>query len=229
MNAGTRIALCPERHTGCRLRCSIAHTPEERDEVYKLRYEAYRRDGAIDPQPGDRFSDHFDALPNRFSLVVRHYDAPARATVRLSVLRRDLGWTEAPSRRVFGDHPALEAMAGESYVEASRLCFGPLARRDIFVKLLGHMAALGDIYETGWLAACPRVEHAQVYKRLFGFRQSAEPRQYYGVHFQTELLGVRREEIRQHVRNQKCLLTAWNDALENLRCPFGFGSGHAPL
>jgi len=108
-------------------------------------------------------------------------------------------------------------MAGESYVEASRLCFGPQARRDVFVKLLGHMAALSDLFETAWLVACPRVEHASVYQRLFGFRQLAEPRQYYGVRFQTQLLGVRREEIRNHVRDQSCMLIAWQEALAHLR------------
>jgi hypothetical protein len=228
MNASTRTAPCPQSHSGWQLRCSIAQTPQEREEVYQLRHEAYRRDGAIDRQPGDRFSDHFDTLPNSFSLVLRRNDTAAKATVRISVLRPDLGWTEAPSRHVFGEHPALEAMATESYVEASRLCFGPRARRDVFVKLVGHMAALSDVFETSWLVACPRVEHAHVYKSLFGFRQLAEPRQYYGVHFQTELLGVRREEMREHVRHQKRMLMAWSDALESLRCLFASGSAAQP-
>jgi hypothetical protein len=217
MNTISRITPCSQSHTACQLRCGIARTPEELDEVYQLRHEAYRRDGAIDPQPGMRFSDHYDALPNSFSFLVRQSDSGARATVRLSVVRPDIGWSEAPSRRVFGGHPALETMAEESYVEASRLCFGPLARRDAFVKLLGHMAALSDLFDTGWLVACPRVEHAPIYQRLFGFRELAEPRQYFGVRFQTQLLGVRREEIRRYVRNQNCMVTAWNDALRHLR------------
>lgn len=137
--------------------------------------------------------------------------------MRISVVRPDLSWHEAPSRRVFGGDPALETMVEESYVEASRLCFGQLARRDAFVNLLGHMAALADVFETGWLAACPRVEHAHVYKSLFGFRQLAEPRQYFGVRFQTQLLGVRREDIRHYVRHRTCMITAWREALEHLR------------
>lgn len=226
MSGTNRIEVCPKSDTGCHLRCAIAQTPKERDQVYLLRHEAYRRDGAIDPQPGQRFSDHFDNLPNSFSFLVQGRDTEAQATVRLSVVRPDLGWSEAPSRRVFGGHPALEQMAQESYVEASRLCFGPLARRDVFVKLLGHMAALGDLFETGWLVACPRVEHTPVYQRLFGFRQLAEPRQYFGVHFQTQLLGVRREEIRHHVRDQNCMRLAWSDALQHLRAypPPGHGA-----
>ncbi len=175
------------------------------------------------PNPRAGFSDYFDTLPNSFSLLARCPDMEARATVRISVVRPDLSWHEAPSRRVFSGDPALETMAAESYVEASRLCFGQLARRDAFVKLLGHMAALADVFETGWLVACPRVEHAHVYKSLFGFRQLAEPRQYFGVHFQTQLLGVRREDIRYHVRHRNCMLTAWREALEHLRSLPAFG------
>ncbi len=217
MNGITGSASCPETNTHCCSGCIVARTPEERDEVYRLRHEAYRRDGAIDPQPEGRFWDYFDTLPNSFSLLVRRQGREAKATVRMSVVRADLSWNEAPSRRVFGGDPAFEAIAEESYVEASRLCFGELARRDAFVKLPGHIAALSDIFETGWLVACPRVEHSHVYKRLFGFRQLAGPRQYFGVRFQTELLGVRREDIREYAGRRNCMLRAWNEALEELR------------
>jgi len=224
MNRNVRVTPCPGNNAICCAGCIIARTCEERDEVYRLRHEAYRRDGAIDPQPEGRFSDYFDSLPNSVSLLARCPDREATATVRISVVRPDLSWHEAPSRRVFDGDPALEAMAREAYVEASRLCFGPLARRDAFVKLLGHMAALADVYETGWLVACPRVEHAHVYKSLFGFRQVAEPRQYFGVRFQTQLLAVRREDIRLYVRHRTCMLTAWKEALDHWRSLPAFAS-----
>ncbi len=201
----------------CHASYRMARTAADRDEVYQLRHEAYRRDEAIDPQPGNRFFDHFDSLPNNFSfLACRRYKG-TEATVRISVVRPDLGWHEAPSRRVFAGHPELEAMAMESYVEASRLCFGPLAQRDAFLKLVGYMAALADVFETGWLVACPRREHTKTYESLFGFRTLAEPRQYFGVRFQTQLLGVRREEIRQHVASNRHMLLAWREALEHLQ------------
>jgi hypothetical protein len=76
---------------------------------------------------------------------------------------------------------SFQAMAQESFVEASRLCFGRQARRDAFVGLVGHMAALADLYRVEWLVACPRVEHAEAYQRMFGFRPLAAPRQYFGV------------------------------------------------
>jgi hypothetical protein len=195
--------------------CAVAISPEDRMQVYRLRYECYRRSGAIDPRPDGQFSDPYDLAPNTFSVLARTAK-DALATVRISVIRPDCGWTDSPVKRVYGEDPHFQAIAGESFVEASRLCFERQARRDAFVRLLGYMAALAEFYEVRWLIACPRVEHAKVYQRMFGFRPLSAPRQYYGVNFETQLLGVQRDEILTHVRNEKPMIEAWRDALAYL-------------
>jgi N-acyl amino acid synthase FeeM len=138
------------------------------------------------------------------------------ATVRIGVVKPGLGWTESPAGSVFADYPAYQELARESFVEASRLCFAPQARRDVLMRLLGNMAALSSFYQSGWLAACPRQEHASIYQRLFGFRPLAEPRKYFGVDFETQLLGIRREELREHIRFVKPMMAAWDAALGEL-------------
>lgn len=195
-------------------RCSIANTPEERDRVYRLRYECYRRDGAIPPHPERRFTDSFDLAPNHFSF----WSNEPAATVRISVVRPDLGWTDAPVRHVYDGHPRFEPIAAQSFVEASRLCFGPLARREVFVRLVAHMAALAEFYGVDWLIACPRVEHVRVYERMFGFRPLAEPRRYFGVAFETRLLGIRRADLRAFVATDRLMTRAWDEALSRLAC-----------
>jgi len=95
------------------------------------------------------------------------------------------------------------------------------ARRGSFVGLLGYMAALAEFYEVGWFVACPRVEHAEVYRRMFGFRELAEPRQYFGVNFETRLLGVRREELKAFVQAREAIHAAWTDAFEVLQETMG--------
>ena len=40
-----------------RITCTLAETPQDRDEVYRLRYGCYRRDEAIEPRNDERFSD----------------------------------------------------------------------------------------------------------------------------------------------------------------------------
>jgi hypothetical protein len=62
---------------------SLAQTSAERDEVFRLRYDCYRRAGAIPPNPERRFRDDFDDLPNQFSFFSGS-SAEAAATVRIS-------------------------------------------------------------------------------------------------------------------------------------------------
>jgi hypothetical protein len=205
-----------EEYTLGGLDCSIADSPETREQVYRLRHDCYLRKGSIDPRPNGQFSDDYDQAPNNFSFLVRNSVPEPLATVRISVVRPDLGWTESPVRKVFGDHPAFEEVAGESFVEASRLCFGQQARRDVLMRLLGNMAALAEFYDVEWLIACPRMEHSPIYQRLFGFRPLAEPRPYFGVRFETQMLGVRRSELQDWVREARPLRSAWQTALANL-------------
>jgi hypothetical protein len=184
--------------------------------VYRLRYACYRRKGSIAESEEERFEDHYDSLPNSFSFLIQEADESPLATVRITVVQPGRGWTESPVTKVYGDHPAFRAIAGASYAEASRLCFHRQARRDTFIRLVGHMAALAEHHGVEWLVACPRVEHAKSYQRMFGFRPLAEPRKYFGVSFETQLLGIRLEEIREYVGSQEGMLAAWSNALRSL-------------
>ena len=194
----------------------LARTADALDQVYRLRYHCYRRNQSIDERQDQRFPDGFDDMPNHFSFIANvGAEEAALATVRLSVVRPDRGWMDSPGARVFGDHPAFQAIG--SYVEASRLCFGAQARRDVFIGLLGNMAALADFYKVEWLVACPRVEHVPVYQKLFGFEALAAPRQYFGVRFETRLLGIRMRDLEENVRERKLMKSSWQTALGYLR------------
>ena len=99
------------------------------------------------PAPEGEFAGHFDQGPNHFSFLVR------------------AGQRESPATHLFGDVPCFQNITRESYAEASRLCFGSQARRDVLMKVLGNMAALAELYPVGRLVACPRVEHALIYPK----------------------------------------------------------------
>jgi hypothetical protein len=209
------VGVAVESMTPQKLECIIADSPESREQVYRLRYECYRRDKSIGERDDAMFSDRFDELPNSFSFLVRAENEPV-ATVRISVVQPEQGWTDSPVQHVYGDDPTLKSIACESYVEASRLCFAQQARRDAFVRLVGHMAAMASFYEARWLVACPRVEHATTYQRMFGFKAMAPPRKYFGVAFETQLLATQRSEIHEYVRDAKPLKNAWSEALDLL-------------
>jgi hypothetical protein len=198
------------------MQCMLANTEETRTQVYRLRYACYLRKGAIAERADAQFSDSFDQTPNSFSFLIRSAEHQPVASVRITVVRPDLGWNDAPVQHVYGDHPAFQVIARESFVEANRLCFGQQARRDTFVSLVGHMAALAEFYGVEWLIACPRLEHSPIYQRMFGFKPLAAPRQYFGVDFQTQLLGIRVSELRNYVRDEKAMTSAWSSALVHL-------------
>jgi hypothetical protein len=204
--------------------CSLARDARDCADAFRLRYRCYRRSGAITACAEERFSDDFDGLANQFTFLLRS-GGEAVATVRISVVRPDLGWTVAPSARVFGDHEAFRSIAGESFVEASRLCFHEQARRDVLYRLVANMAALSDAFTSRWLLACPREEHTHIYERLFGFRTLACPRQYFGVSFRTGLMAIAREELRAAADRAPAMRRAWDAASRGLEdalgAPFG--------
>ena len=196
--------------------CTLADTPDLKDQVYQLRHACYLRKGAIEPRPDGRFVDPYDEHPNHFSFLLSAESPQPLATVRISVVRPDLGWNSSPARKVFGDHPAFQLMAQGSFVEASRLCFAQQARRDVLMQLIGNMAALADFYTVDWFMACPRVEHTEIYERLFGFRKMAPPRKYFGVSFETALLGVSRTDLLNYTSGVKAMRHAHLNAFARI-------------
>ncbi len=192
--------------------CTLARTANEMDEAFRLRYACYRRSGAIADRPNSRFSDHYDTLPNHFTFLLGSAAEGTMATVRISVVRADLGWNTAPSCKVFGDVPDFRSIASDSFVEASRLCFVEQARRDVLYRLVANMAAVADLYSVRWLVACPREEHSAIYQRLFGFTPIAPPRKYLGVNFRTELLATERDDLRLAASRVSPMRKAWSAA-----------------
>ena len=200
-----------------RIRCGFAESREEREQVYRLRYECYHREGFVDPAADRQFSDRFDVQLNSFSFLARGAAEEPLASVRISVVKPDLGWTDSPVRHIFGDNPLFHSGSPLTFVEASRLCFARQVRRDSFVQLLGNVAALAEFFRAEWLVACPRIEHARTYERLFGFQRLSAPRRCFGVSFETVLLGVRMTDLADHVRNSQPMLDAWSGALAAMK------------
>jgi hypothetical protein len=196
--------------------CTMATTPELMEQVYRLRYSCYRRQGSIDPQLDEQFSDGFDQQPNSFSFLVAR-PTEAVATVRITVVKHEWGWSDSPVSHVYGDHVAFQEIAQDSFVEASRLCFGHQARRDTFIALVGNMAALASFYQTRWLIACPRVEHTLIYQRMFKFKPLAAPRRYFGVKFETQLLGIERQDFEHQISRANDDQEVWNTLLAQLK------------
>jgi len=136
--------------------------------------------------------------------------------VRISVVADREGWRDSRVQHVFATTQSCRKIARGGYVEASRLCFARQVRRGAFLQVVAHLAAMASFHQADWLVACPRVEHADSYRRMFGFKSIAPPRRYYGVAFDTPLLAISREDIGDDVREAPPMKKAWSTALEHL-------------
>ena len=63
-------------------------TAEERDAIFRLRYAAYLREGAIPPNASERFSDSLDDTDNALIFGV-HIDGELASSIRLHVASRE--------------------------------------------------------------------------------------------------------------------------------------------
>jgi hypothetical protein len=90
--------------------CTLAVDPALRELVFRLRYACYSRKALIDPRADERFSDAFDDRVNNFSFLLGSPQGEPLASIRISIVRPDLGWTASLACTVFADHPSLAAV-----------------------------------------------------------------------------------------------------------------------
>ena len=78
----------------------LAQTPEEKEEIYSLRYRAYLREGAVKESPEQRVTDQYDDLPNSWTFGV-FFHGELYSSVRISVLTSE--WRQSCSNEAFGE------------------------------------------------------------------------------------------------------------------------------
>ena len=124
--AETRFAPQPEPQTSFsnrvaelldRLDCRIAETPEEREPIFRLRYECYLREGAISPNASETFSDPYDDSPNA-RIFGLYLDGELASSIRIHVTSPE--HSDFPSYHVFEDLLEPELRAGRVIVDPTR-------------------------------------------------------------------------------------------------------------
>jgi len=97
----------------------LARTPEEKEEIYRLRYRAYLREGAVKESPEQRVTDQYDDLPNSWTFGI-YIEGELYSSVRISVLTAE--WRESCSAEAFGEilHPRLDR--GEVIIDRPASC-----------------------------------------------------------------------------------------------------------
>ena len=177
----------------------LAQTPEEKDEIYRLRYRAYLREGAIQPSPDGRVIDQFEDAPNAWTFGV-YFQGELYSSIRVSVLTSE--WRMSPSVELFGDvlHPQLDK--GRVIIDSTRFVADPEKARNFpelpYVTVrLGSMA--GVHFNADYGLAIVRPEHQAFYRRVFLHETWCEPRLYPGLVKPVGLMAAHLPTVRDKV------------------------------
>lgn len=195
------VILVPERgpypleHVDYRL----VETPEEKEQIYRLRYRAYLREGAILPSESGKVTDRYDDLPNNYTFGI-YIHGELCSSIRVSVLTSE--WRGSPSSEMFSDllHPELDR--GKRIIDPTRFVADPdKAKR--FPELpyitvrLGYVACGHFSADIG--LANVRPEHRAFYRKVFLLEPWGEPRLYPGLIKPVGLMAAHYPSIRERV------------------------------
>jgi hypothetical protein len=104
-----------------RIDCRLADTADEREAIFRLRYAAYLREGAIAPNFAATFTDPYDETDNA-RLFGLYLDGELASSIRLHVASAE--HRDFPSRKVFADLLEPELDAGRVIVDPTRFITG---------------------------------------------------------------------------------------------------------
>src|SRR5262245_20302433 len=151
-------------------------TPEEKDQLYLMRYRAYTQGGLIPLSGSERYSDCYDDAPNAWTVGI-YVDGELFSSIRIHVLTSE--HRMSCTTDLFGDvlHPRLDQ--GEVFIDPARFVADP-DKAQRFPELpyltvrLGYLACEYFNADTG--LALVRPAHQSFYRRVFLNETIAEPR-----------------------------------------------------
>src|ERR1700730_18364485 len=159
----------------------LAQTPEEKEAIYRLRYRAYLREGAIQPSTEQRVVDQFEDAPNAWAFGV-YFHGELYSSIRISVLTSE--WRMSPSVELFGDvlHPKLDQ--GLVFIDSTRFVADPDKARN-FPELPYVTVRLGSTagvhFNADYGLAIVRRAHLAFLCLVFLHESWSEPRLYPGL------------------------------------------------
>ena len=174
-------------------------TPDEKDQLYLMRYKAYRQGGLIPPSESERYSDRYDDALGALTFGV-YVDGELCSSIRLHVLtsERRMSYTT----ELFGDilHPRLDK--GEVFIDPARFVADPeKAQRFLELPYLTvRLVFLACEYfnaDTG--LALVRADHQAFYRRVFLNETIAEPRPFPNALAKVALMASDFRTVRERV------------------------------
>jgi hypothetical protein len=177
----------------------LAETDEEREAIFRLRHEAYLREGAITADASGMVSDRFDETENVWIFGL-HIDGRLATSIRIHVASKEQPYS--PSLDAFPEILGPEIAQGRVIVDPARfVADSECARRHpelpyVTVRL-GFVASAFFNADIGLAAV--RKEHQAFYRRLFGLRMAAEARPFPGLIKPISLMMIHYPSVRDQI------------------------------
>lgn len=177
----------------------LAETEADKHEIYRLRYRAYLKENAIEPNRDRIVTDSFDDLNNTWIFGV-YFQGVLTSALRITVASPE--YSVSPSIAVFPDLLEPELAKGKVIVDPTRFVADP-ARENRFPELpymtlrLAYVACAYFNADIG--LATVRAEHQAFYRRTFLHEAMSPPRQYPGLTKPIVLMGVDYPAMRDKV------------------------------
>lgn len=188
--AGTLMDIL-DRVEYSRVPMEVADNP-----VYRLRYEAYRREEFVPFNDAGVVVDDLDETPNAMCFGV-HIDGELVSSIRLHHLSARHPYS--PSMKVYPDVLAPMLTRGQHFIDPSRFTsdYEASLAYPALPFLTLRVAVMATIhYRAHMCLALVRPEHTAFYKRVFGSQQMGDVRAYPGLAFPVQLFGARVEGAR---------------------------------
>ncbi|WP_031336628.1 hypothetical protein [Rhodopseudomonas sp. B29] len=145
----------------------LAETDADRNDIYRLRYRAYLKEGAIDPNSLGIVTDRYDTLPNSWIFGV-FFEGRLTSSLRVTVASPD--HPDSPSMDVFPDFLRPWLAEGKRVVDPTRFVADPdcANRMPELPYLTLRLANLSCEYFRAEIGlASVRAEHQAFYRRVF--------------------------------------------------------------
>jgi hypothetical protein len=156
----------------------LAISDADKEEIYRLRYSAYVREGAIAPSFGERLADKYDDLDNSWTFGV-FVDGELASSIRICVASPS--YPDIPAIGVFRDVLEPELEAGKVMVDPTRFVANHEAARrypELAYVTVRLAWISGEYFKPDLALATVRTEHQAFYKRVFGKTVTCEARPY---------------------------------------------------
>jgi len=193
-----------------------ARSEAEKERIYRLRYAAYLREGALPPNAPLLFKDRYDDSANGVTIGVYAQDRLA-SSMRFHIL--DAERRDGPAMQVFADvlTPLLDR--GATLVDPTRFVADSVVMR-MYPKLpyatvrLAYLAC--EYFNADYGLATVRSEHQAFYRRIFGHQLICPARPYPSLAKPISLMMVDFSRLREIVSERYNFMESTSEDRERL-------------